>query len=540
MAHTTRLKSRALDLDSVFTVPRMESVWKDTVRRGLREQAILDLHDHLDFHRSLQEYVVALRQEILEGTYKPRRPLVVRTEKAWGIPRRLQQPAPEDALVLQTLVEEISSTIEAKQPSKSAYYSRSHALPKSVADVDESFPYVWWELWPAFQSRIYDFTRRFDYVVITDIANYYDSIPLVQLRNTLASFGDFRESLLDFLFYMLESFVWRPDYLPPSGVGLPQIDFDAPRLLAHAFLYEADSLLKNRTGDNFVRWMDDLDIGARSISEARKLLGELDQLLCSRGVRLNAGKTKIMDARTATKHFWLQENRRLTILDSLIKSRIERGSRPTRETAALQKYFHRFWKSPREGSWDKVLKRYYTLAGRVSASFLVRHTQEVLANMPSLRGTVFRYYEHLGYLWMRYRHVENYLESGYCQDDASLFEAVHLLIKWSVPWKGPAHGRIVRLAKRLAAKSECGRIASYWLMGKYGTRSEVVDLLRSTQSMWTRSPTLARQAASLLPRLLRSPSDRKWLMNTVVSTGHVDAIRVVAHCVQLRSLTTFG
>jgi hypothetical protein len=39
--------------------------------------------------------------------------------------------------------------------------------------------------------------------------------------------GEIAESLLDFFFYMLDEFVWRPDYLPSSGVGLPQINFDA-------------------------------------------------------------------------------------------------------------------------------------------------------------------------------------------------------------------------------------------------------------------------------------------------------------------------
>ena len=40
--------------------------------------------------------------------------------------------------------------------------------------------------------------------------------------------GKFHEELIDFLFFMLESFIWRPDYIPLSGVGLPQIQFDAP------------------------------------------------------------------------------------------------------------------------------------------------------------------------------------------------------------------------------------------------------------------------------------------------------------------------
>jgi hypothetical protein len=76
----------------------------------------------------------------------------------------------------------------------------------------------------------------YQYIVVTDIANYFDCIPLASLRNTLASCGKFSENLLNFLFYLLEAFSWRPYYMPHSGVGLPQINFDAPRLLAHAYL----------------------------------------------------------------------------------------------------------------------------------------------------------------------------------------------------------------------------------------------------------------------------------------------------------------
>lgn len=235
-------------------------------------------------------------------------------------------PSPEDAVVLQSIVESISPIISNAQPSDRAYYSRSHAAPKSEADIDETFPYAWWELWPRFQEQIYEFTRTFDYVVITDISNYFDNIIFRQLRNVLASYGKIEETLLDFLFYIVEAFVWRPDYLPLSGMGLPQLNYDAPRLLGHSFLFEIDKYLHEKTNGNFVRWMDDIDFGVDHIHEAKEILRGLDELLLTRGIRLNMGKTKVLNMAEAEKYFIPNENRYITIMSNRVKRLIETGN----------------------------------------------------------------------------------------------------------------------------------------------------------------------------------------------------------------------
>jgi hypothetical protein len=177
----------------------------------------------------------------------------------------------------------------------------------------------WWILWPQFQQRILKFTDSYQYIVVTDIANYFDCIPLASLRNTLASCGKFSENLLNFLSYLLEAFSWRPYYMPHSGVGLPQINFDAPRLLAHAYLFKLDEELESYTNGNFVRWMDDIDAGSNSRQEGKKLLRNLDNVLSSQGLRLNTSKSKILSAQDAVAHFWIQENRALTIIENSIK-----------------------------------------------------------------------------------------------------------------------------------------------------------------------------------------------------------------------------
>ncbi|MEM9817568.1 MAG: RNA-directed DNA polymerase [Cyanobacteria bacterium P01_D01_bin.6] len=318
MQGTRRTQTLSLDLDYAFKPQKIVKVWKNTVRYGLRKQALEDLHDFLDIHRNIQAFAERLRKDILDGYYKPSSPEFVHLEKRDGIPRRLAIPEPADALALQCIVEVLESELKKFQPSPNAYYSRTHT-PGSVEQVDGTFAYPWWILWPQFQKRIWKFTNLHEYVVITDIANYFDCIPLTSLRNTLASCGQFSENLLNFLFYLLESFSWRPYYMPHSGVGLPQINFDAPRLLAHAYLFKLDEELESATNGNFVRWMDDVDAGVNSREEGKQLLRNLDNVLSSQGLRLNTSKSKILFAQDAVAHFWIQENRALTIIEASIK-----------------------------------------------------------------------------------------------------------------------------------------------------------------------------------------------------------------------------
>src|SRR5690606_28147102 len=171
--------------------------------------------------------------------------------------------------------------------------------------------YFWFIRWKEFSKRRMSFASTFSTICITDIANYFDTIEFSQLRNILSSICSVDEVILDFLFMMLEAFCWTPDYLPFMGKGLPQVNFDAPRILSHAFLFEADKLLAKRTNEHFVRWVDDITIAADSEEEGKAILRDLDELLMTRGLRLNSGKTVILNATDAVQHLWRDENQYL-------------------------------------------------------------------------------------------------------------------------------------------------------------------------------------------------------------------------------------
>ena len=510
----------------------MKKAWK-IVRQGMRKQTLLDLHDYYDFHKNQDRLIETIRTEIMRGDYKPKLPQIIRLEKKYGVCRHIQIPSPEDALVLQTIVETLAPLISKAQVSKRAYYSRSHSKPKNESDIDESFPYTWWELWPAFQKKIYEFTSTFDYIVVTDIANYFDNISLVHLRNTISSYGNFDECLLDFLFFLLEAFVWRPDYLPLNGFGLPQVDFDAPRLLAFAFLFEIDKFLDKETSGNFVRWMDDIDFGVNSVEEAKKILRGLDEILLTRGLRLNMGKTKILSSEDARKYFLPDENRYLTIitkrLDKLIKS--NNGIKDEKKKIRLR--FKKFLEKDKLGRWEKVYARYFTICSKTKDRFLEKYVPSLLNDSPGLRNNIYRYYSNLGFNQTRYNHLSNFFESRHCSDDSSIFATTKVFVDWEIQTGKIRRENFVNLALNTVDRSLANFSAGLWLLAKYGHSEELSAFVEDNVFRWKHSSFLSRQVAAVLPKIRDNKVD--YLKKVFTDHGRIDSLRIIENLDRLRT-----
>lgn len=308
MKTTARFEiERQKQLASVFTKQKLVDVWKSLVRQQLRRQNITDTHDYYDFHSTIDTQADAIIERVLNGQYRPEAPIIYKLEKKLGICRHMMIPSPSDALVFQVLSDALYGELMKAQPSKQAYYARdrhSLRLPHEIAQ-EQSYP--WFKLWPKFQQEIWGFSSSLPMLVTTDVTNYYDNIGFEELRRVLAALAPTTEVLLDLLFTLIQDLAWNPDYLPRTARGLPVIEIEAPRLLAHAFLFEVDRVLKERTKNNFVRWMDDINFGVESEDQANQILGELK----SRGLALNLGKTEILSSKSVRYHFLVHENLRL-------------------------------------------------------------------------------------------------------------------------------------------------------------------------------------------------------------------------------------
>jgi len=379
------------------------------------------------------------------------------------------------------------------------------------------------------------------YVVVADIANYFDCIPLTSLRNTIASLGNFSENILNLLFYLLEEFSWRPYYMPHGGVGLPKMNFDAPRLLAHAYLFKIDEELDKATNGDFVRWMDDVDAGVNSLIEGKRLLRDLDNVLGSQGLRLNTSKSKILSGKEAIAHFWVQENRALTIIENSIKHGSGSTATQKKQINILKKRFTKYHRKPKKGHCDQVLKRYFTLFGRIGDPYLEKHIHPLLEEHPNLRGSAFNYLARLGPTRKRLSMIEEFVVSGHCEDEVSLFEAVRCIIAWETPATDKLVSQIVTFAQKVVNKNNSylpsGVIAAVWLLAKYGSRSELTNLINSSKDMWKKSPWTARQIAGITPLLDIDCSD---ICETITQNGLGQALQIIEHIASVKRLHNLG
>ncbi len=297
-----RLRKKALDI--VFEKAAAVKIWRSTVRNQLRGMDIKDLYDHYDFNYNIDDRIQAIKASILDGTYTIGTPLIYKTEKKYGICRHMVIPQPEDALILQCLIENVSASVLKRQPSKNAFYSRDkHNAKKPHEAVEYGMSFR--EQWKVLQKQIYNFTDAFSYLVVTDLTNYFDSIDLRELRRVFSSQVDADEVVVDLIFKIVEGLSWKPDYLPYSHRGLPTANIEPIRLLAHSFLFEIDQILKERTNENFARWMDDITCGIDDKRKGISLLSDVSDVLKSRGLALNLSKTQILSAEEAHFHFRL-------------------------------------------------------------------------------------------------------------------------------------------------------------------------------------------------------------------------------------------
>lgn len=511
-------------LSGIFQPAKLKASWKD-VRQGLRDEILTDLSSYRDFDQRQDEWLSQLAEEVRQGRYRPKAVDVVTEEKKLGVTRKFILPSPDDALVLQALSDALESSILGRQPHDRSFYNRSNGHTKGVRGFQGIAGYPWWIQWPEFQKQVLKLTRMTSHMVMTDLVNYYDSIPLPALRNALVSYGAFDVEVVDLLFFVLRSVMRREGYTTVPDVGVPTLNFDAPRLLAHLFLFRADEYLKAAAGGEFLRWMDDIDIGVDSEVEGKRLVGELDGLLRKQGIRLNLQKTRILPSIGAADHFWVNENLCLNEADDLRKS-----SKHTHARRLLHRVAHSLRTKKREGEWAKVYARVLAGLGEIGDESLEHEASALLQDEPKLRQKALNYYRLIGYSAARMRRVMKYADSGHALDDASLLWCANLFVAWRIPKRSTMPSRLLNWAGRLgelaAREQRLGAIAAgLRVLVKHGSPSEIANFVEATQNAWIHSPWGSRQVAAVLGLL--PPDSAAMVRDSIMSAGDGSATSVV-------------
>jgi hypothetical protein len=503
-----RFDTRAAPLKIIFSPGNLEKVWQEKVRVAMRQQFMNDGVEYFDFHVSRRIECHKLSQLILSGEYVPERAQRILVEKSKGLCRQLVIPSAKDPLVLQCLSDAFYAEIRSRAPTDRAFFE-----PKEHGFSSQRSQYGTFASWLNFQRELFNFSRTRDYVVVTDIANYYDSISYVHLRNVISGILGAEESILDMLIYVLSSLLWQPDYMPRIEIGLPQINLDAPRLLAHCFLYELDAYLASDTSRDFVRYMDDIDVGVDSIAEAKDVLKSIDLVLQTKQVRLNSGKTIILSRMDAARHFRIIENSRVNLLQDRIQRKKKANAHLGRERRVIELRIRRGLASRAfdDGNGDKILKRLINLASVVGARIAPRDLLRVFLLRPTVRENVCAYIRGSDLSPPRSRVLAKAAESRLLVDDAGMVDLVNHLVETTVTTSSHIVANLTRITDALDATSIFGLYCKLWMQSKYGSPAALLETITSTRDLWVAHDPLGRIIGGFQPIFVNTMEEASYI-----------------------------
>ena len=406
--------------EDLVSLSNLIKIWK-SVRREAKEHRVRDPIDYLDWAVSIDATLPQIRESLLTGDYIPSHPARYALAKTKGSFRIMTIPNIKDALIYRMISDR---ALELALPMKvrGAFYYRRHKItPVGKTFNMEEDPYLtFFQIWLRYQEyRTRTLLNEpYHVLVVGDISNYFDSIPHELLMEYLSPLGLPRKAI-GLLGRILEVLKPPAGHSPNPRIGIPVDEFDCSRQLAHIFLFEHDRRVVKKVGEeNYARWMDDHNIGAKSETDARQIVNHLTNSLSSQRLTLHAGKTQFLIPEEVAVHFHLDANTKLNDWETKYKKISLKNSGKAR--SELEELWEEIESSPgnKKGYWDKVLKRVYALAAKVDSTFLDNRMYSDLVEYPHLDERIFLS------LARRNKGEELFdLFSKYCEAGESLFEA---------------------------------------------------------------------------------------------------------------------
>ena len=221
-----------------------------------------------DFARRLEEELRRLHAELQRGAYRPGPLRPARMPKADGSWRPLRIPCVRDRVVQAACQMQLLKRLDGAQHERSFAYRPARSVEMALArlrqDLEEG--HVW--------------------VVDGDIEKFFDNVEHARLLKELKRLG-LERRVRRLIGLWLSGF-------GAGGRGLAQGSPVSP-VLANVFLHPVDAALQAH-GVRFVRYADDFVLACRTRRAAEDAWRLAVRLLAGRGLRLHAGKTRIVPA----------------------------------------------------------------------------------------------------------------------------------------------------------------------------------------------------------------------------------------------------
>jgi hypothetical protein len=492
--------TNAVSFESVLSLNSLRKVWK-AANEGLRDALIRDPLDHLAFEAHLDANLRELASSLAAGLYRPAPPTTVRGSKRDGLTRPLSFLEVTDTLVLKGIVDAIQPKLHQGFPSCVAFArSQKQAFVEDPSDYES-----WIQAWLRHDKTVKKLLeqRGCRFIAKGDVGNFFPTVSHRLLRQMVAQKTGGDEKLLNLLFFVLESMTWRPAYGENREVGLPQENYDASRILAHAFLEPLDTeFRRERAAKRYARWVDDIVVAVIDMAEGGRVLARMQRALEDRGLFLNSAKSKIIPLRNFANALYPKEN---AYLDRVHAGTARKPGVQRVTKAAFERRLRDFLAcEDRYETWDRVLKRYYTESRRMGSGVLESYAGCHLRELPAIAENVLDYLRGRPFARSVLDTLLRYLRSG-----DNMYEDIEILIyEFLLEWRVPN-----RQATRVADQclnhffgragypnplSQYARGLMALLAYKYGTPGHMDEIAGAVSTARAHDPWLVRYCVYVL------------------------------------------
>lgn len=502
------------DRQSIVGISRT-SLWRSwkLIRKKLKKAIPRDIVDYLDFDIDPDDWINRLLEAIETNSYEPDQAKRFSFAKGKGFRRTITYPTISDLVLFHAIADFLYGR-KREDENENVYFDQkelsevredaveeARKFQKAVAEdyrLSDLNTFLAWLNYNEYRKRLI-FENVFNYFVVTDVTNYFDSILHVKLVEVFHDISA-PPRMLGLFHLLLERLARRGDYGPMPGIGIPVDEFDCSRRIAHVFLFQHDDRMVDLVGeDAYVRWMDDQIFGADSYADALRIVGEVDDSLATLHLTANASKTHILTLNEAREYYHLDLNTSLDEIQDAIKDETVSKDECLEKMAGL-------WPEIEEaegvGEWDKILSRTYRLAGTLGWDRLRPRALDDLIRYPTLATRIAAYYRCTGSA----SDFIDFAQSAWNLDE-QIYPDVNLrLFEEFLRLEPEVDGaRVLRRFARevldgdldLLGSEMCSSVAPLLTL-RYGDKRSLPTLEKAYKAQWHSLPPLAVRAASIV------------------------------------------
>lgn len=271
----------AMTMEEVAEVNNLRNAFRQVASNkgasGPDRQSIDEVREHLE------GVLPALRDALLDGTYRPGMIRRVWIPKAGGGQRGLGIPNVVDRIVQQAVHQVLGPHFERKFHDSSHGFRPGRSCHTAIAAASKHLQ------------------EGYGWVVDLDLEKFFDRVNHARLLARLEQHGVTDRGLLKLIRQTLKAKVVMPDGVVVSTEdGTPQGGPLSP-LLSNIVLDELDREL-DRRGHRFVRYADDCNIYMGSEHAGKRVMASVSRFIEGR-LRLKVNREKSAVARPSTRHF---------------------------------------------------------------------------------------------------------------------------------------------------------------------------------------------------------------------------------------------